>query len=210
VRHPSHALSDCLSDRTPIASLIRWVIRSTELLRFFSGIDSRPPCAAVSSARYDATQATLGARYDASQATLGARYDASQATLGARYDASQATLGARALDTARSHSELSTADATAPSTASERHGERSPRRTDPCRVAPYRAPWTEPRRSGLGLVAALGAGHGYGRYDGEYSPRANGRSEAFGEDDEGCEPLIGGNQAQSPASSAGVIIGGGR
>ena len=177
MRHPSHALSDCLSDRTPIASLIRWVIRSTELLRFFSGIDSRPPCAAVSSARYDA---------------------------------SQATLGAGALDTARSHSELSTADATAPSTASERHGERSPRRTDPCRVAPYRAPWTEPRRSGLGLVAALGAGHGYGRYDGEYSPRANGRSEAFGEDDEGCEPLIGGNQAQSPASSAGVIIGGGR
>ena len=188
MRHPSHALSDCLSDRTPIASLIRWVIRSTELLRFFSGIDSRPPCAAVSSARYDASQATLGARYDATQATLGAG----------------------ALDTARSHSELSTADATAPSTASERHGERSPRRTDPCRVAPYRAPWTEPRRSGLGLVAALGAGHGYGRYDGEYSPRANGRSEAFGEDDEGCEPLIGGNQAQSPASSAGVIIGGGR
>jgi len=188
VRHPSHALSDCLSDRTPIASLIRWVIRSTELLRFFSGIDSRPPCAAVSSARYDASQATLGARYDASQATLGAG----------------------ALDTARSHSELSTVDATAPPTASERHGERSPRRNDPCRVAPYRAPWTEPRRSGLGLVAALGAGHGYGRYDGEYSPRANGRSEAFGEDDEGCEPLIGGNQAQSPASSAGVIIGGGR
>ena len=177
VRHPSHALSDCLSDRTPIASLIRWVIRSTELLRFFSGIDSRPPCAAVSSARYDA---------------------------------SQATLGAGALDTARSHSELSTVDATAPPTASERHGERSPRRTDPCRVAPYRAPWTEPRRSGLGLVAALGGGHGYGRYEGEYSPRANGRSEAFGEDDEGCEPLIGGNQAQSPASSAGVIIGGGR
>ena len=157
-----------------MASLIRWIIRSTELLRFFSGIDSRPPCA-VSSAHYDASQATRGAG-------------------------------------ARSNSERSTVDATAPSTASERQGERSPQRTDPCRVAP----WTEPRRSGLGLVAALGAGHGYrygryeGGYEGEYSPRANGRSEAFGEDDEGCEPLIGGKQAQSSGSSTGVIIGGGR